>query len=176
MKKYIRFFYGKRLTRHGEQSYIGQTLRQSLPPPLSPSFITIFFHVEKPNATDATEWKMKWYRGLQSTSSALPKSFHLLPKQVVKQKTRSKTTKQKHQRPSGPYPAIFLNFFFFYTPYKVICEAYLLSLITLFTSLKSSLQVFIKRTIEHVNSNQTSTQWSTSSDCFCHSFKLNKMC
>lgn len=81
--------------------------------PLPPFFIT-FFCICKLNTTDATEWKMKRYHGLQSTSSALPKSFHLLPQQVVKQKTRSKTKTKKHQRPSGPYSAILLNFFFLF--------------------------------------------------------------
>lgn len=123
------FQYGKRLTRHSEQFCVSQSSRESLPPPLSFSPSTLLLlpasslsiPMWKSNATDATEWKMKRYHGLQSTSSALPESFHVLPQQVVKQKTRSKTQKQKHQRPSRPYHTIMLNFFFsFFTPYKVI--------------------------------------------------------
>lgn len=123
---------------------------------------------------------MRQYHGHQSTSSALPKSFHLLPQQVVKQKASSKTKKTKKQKAPETmwaFPAIFLNFFlFFSTPYRVNYESHCLSLIILSTSLKSTLQVFVKRTIEQVNSSQTSTQWSTSSDCFSLSFESNKVC
>lgn len=109
------FQYGKRMTRHSEQLCVSQSLRESLPPPSSSSLLHhCLFPMWKLNATDATEWKMKRYHGLQSTSSALPESFHVLPQRVVKQKTRSKTQKQKHQRPNGPYHAIMRNFFFFF--------------------------------------------------------------
>lgn len=91
-------------------------LLSSLAPPSSSSsslpFFLSFSVWEKPNATDATEWKMKRYHGLQSTSSALPKSFHLLPpKSGEARKQEAKTGKQKHQRQSGPYLTILLNFF-----------------------------------------------------------------
>lgn len=52
---------------------------------------------------------MKQCYSLQSISPASPQSFHLLPQQVVKQKTRSKTKKQKHQRPNVPH-LTFLSF------------------------------------------------------------------
>lgn len=169
------FQYGKRLTRHSEQLCVSQSSRGSLPPPLPFSRSTLLlppsslsFPVWKSNATDTTEWKMKRCRGLQSASSALPKSFHLSPQQVVKQKTRSKTKKQKHQTQSGPRRIILLNFLFLLHSLQSDPWGDWLSLITLSTSLKSSLQVLIKGTIEQVNSSPTSTQWSTSSHCFSY--------
>lgn len=108
--------------------------------------------------------------GLQRTSS-LHRSFHLLPQQVVEQKTRKKTKKQKHQRP-GPYLVIVLIFlFFFFTkqswglPTKPLYSFHITKII--FTSLH-------QKNNWAVDSSQTSMQWSTSSDCFSHLFKLNR--
>lgn len=146
--------------------------RESRPPPLSFSRSTLllppsslsFSAMWKSNATDATEWKMKRYHGLQSASSALPESFHLLPQQV-QQKTRSKNQETKAPRDQAGLISQSRWTFFFFFPF-VLPTKWSLGLLTKpHYSLHISKNQLYKSSSKEQLSIRTSMQWSTSSDC-----------